>query len=136
MNARVSRAALGVFITYAIILAIATHWPRLRIEGPIERPDLWIHMGAFGLWAALLALTALLGPRWTVSNILASVGVALAYAAIDEGSQAIPALGRTAALDDYLADAAGILAAGAGLCLIAWRVGRAGGPRADTTSQT
>ena len=136
MSGRVSRAALGVFVVYTVVLSVATHWPRLRIEGPIERPDLWIHMGAFGLWAALLAMTGLLAPRWTVKNILASTLVALAYAAIDEGSQAIPALGRTAALDDYLADAAGILLVGSGLSLIAWRVGRRGGPRADRTSQT
>ncbi len=126
------RAALIAFVVYAIVLVVATHWPRLTIEGPIERPDLVIHLAAFGLWCVLLAMTGLLGGRWTARNIAASVGVSLAYAALDEGTQAIPALGRTAALDDYLADAAGIVLAGAGLALLAWRHARW---RGDTTSR-
>lgn len=125
--------ARAAFLAYALVLLVATHWPRLRIEGPVERPDLWLHMLAFGFWTALLALSGLAGPRWSVRGVVASVGVGLAYAALDEASQAIPALGRTAALDDYLADAAGILLAGALLLVVSWRRDLRRRPAGDTT---
>lgn len=130
------RLIRGVFLLYALALVTATHWPNLKIEGPVERPDLWIHMTAFGLGVTLLALSGLFGTVWSFRNIGASVGVGLVYAAIDELTQAIPVLHRTAAFDDYLADATGMVLAGGVLLLIAWRLGAHARTRGDTTSSS
>ena len=113
MNAKLLRTlARTAFVVYALILVTATHWPQLRIEGPVPRPDLYRHVAAFGLWTCLLIATELLGPWRSKPAIARCVAVALVYAAIDEGTQAIPALGRTVALDDYLANALGVVLAG------------------------
>ena len=114
MNAKLFRALARVaFVTYALVLVTATHWPQLRIEGgPVPRPDLFIHVTAFGLWTCLLIATQLLGPWRSKPAIAKAVVVGLIYAAVDEGTQAIPALGRTVALDDYGANALGVTLAG------------------------
>ncbi|MEO1583881.1 MAG: VanZ family protein [Planctomycetota bacterium] len=108
----VRTAARIAFTLYALVLVTATHWPQLRIEGPVPRPDLYIHLAAFGLWTSLLIATELLGPWRSRTAVAKCVALALIYAAIDEGTQAIPALGRTVALDDYLANALGVILAG------------------------
>jgi len=100
------------FIIYALVLVTATHWPQLRVEGPVPRSDLYIHVAAFGLWTCLLIATELLGPWRSKPAVAKAVIVGLIYAAIDEGTQAIPALGRTVALDDYFANALGVILAG------------------------
>lgn len=100
------------FALYAVLLFTGTHWPKLNIEGPIPRPDLYIHFGAFGLWAFLFGLCAFFAPkapRFSAKNYVCTFIAGLAYAAIDEGLQAIPILYRTCAWDDYAADAVGIL---------------------------
>ncbi|MBX3375504.1 MAG: hypothetical protein KF678_00700 [Phycisphaeraceae bacterium] len=98
------------FFLYAVVLFGATHWPALRIEGS-GRPDLIVHLAAFGLWTLALNLAGFWGPRFSVRNVLISGAVAVMYAAFDEGTQAIPALQRTAAWDDYLANVSGIVLA-------------------------
>ena len=112
------RVALGVFVA---ILATATHWPKLRIEGPVPRTDLWLHLGAFGTLGVLVAAAGLVGAVGSRKNLIASWGLALAYAALDESTQAIPGLGRTAGLDDFAANATGVtlgvLAVGAAMAL-------------------
>lgn len=100
------------FVIYALVLVTATHWPQLKVEGPVPRSDVYIHVAAFGLWTCLLIATELVGPWLSKPAIAKSVIVGLIYAAIDEGTQAIPALGRTVALDDYLANALGVVVAG------------------------
>ena len=106
------------FAAYAVVLVTATHWPQLRIEGPVPRSDLYIHIAAFGLWTLLLIATQLLGPWRSRRAVTRAVGVGLLVAA-DELTQAIPALGRTVALDDYLANAAGVLLAGLAVMIVA-----------------
>lgn len=105
------------FWGYAAALLTATHWPRLKIdvEG-IERPDLLIHLAAFGLWTFLLTCSGYLGYPERTSTAARALLLGLIFAAIDEGSQALPFLHRQVALDDYLANAAGVtLGAGAAL---------------------
>lgn len=97
-----------VFVLYAILLFTGTHWPKLRIEGPIPRPDLIIHFVAFGLWAFFFGFCAFFAPRYTFKNYVITFFAGVVYAAIDEGLQAIPALGRTCAWDDYAANVGGI----------------------------
>ncbi len=101
-----------VFALYALVLFTGTHWPKLKIEGPIPRPDLYIHFAAFGLWAFLFGLCAFFAskaPRFSTLNYIITFFAGLLYAAFDEGLQAIPALGRTCGWDDYAANAGGIL---------------------------
>ncbi|GJQ29167.1 MAG: hypothetical protein HBSAPP03_10510 [Phycisphaerae bacterium] len=96
------------FAIYALILFTATHWPRLRIEGPMPRPDLWLHVGAFGAWAALCGACAWWGAWSAWRNLAVTWLVGVLYAALDEGLQLIPALGRFAAWDDYAANVVGV----------------------------
>ncbi len=102
-----ARARRTAFFAYALVLFIATHWPALTIEGPIERPDLVLHLAAFGLWAALLTASGLLAPPRTPRNLARSLAVSLAYAVLDELSQGVPILRRTVGLDDLLANLLG-----------------------------
>jgi hypothetical protein len=97
----------GAFVAYACLLFVATHWPNLRIRGG-GRPDLLVHASVFALWTALLIAAGLFGPALSRRNLLTVAAIAPLYAAFDEVSQAIPALGRTAAFDDYLFDLVGV----------------------------
>lgn len=115
-NPSLRRAA---FLAYALALFVATHWPALRFEGPIPRTDLWIHASCFGLWTLLAAGAALFGPALSDRNLHRSLLLALAYAGLDEALQAIPILHRTGALDDFGANALGVLLAGGALLLLA-----------------
>lgn len=49
------------FVLYTIVLVTATHWPGVTIEGPVARPDLFVHLGAFSVWTVLLGLSGLIG---------------------------------------------------------------------------
>lgn len=97
------------FWFYAALLFTATHWPNLKIEvSNIERPDLIVHLGCFGTWSFLLWASGLAEPRGAMKTIVVVWVVGVAYAAVDEGLQAIPWVHRTAAWDDYVADVLGI----------------------------
>lgn len=98
----------AAFACFALAVFTATHWPQLRFEGPIQRPDLVIHLAAFFAWTALLIACGFVGPALSPRNTLVSGTIALAYSAADELSQGIPWLGRTVALDDWLANATGV----------------------------
>jgi hypothetical protein len=115
------RGVVFVFGVYAGVLFVGTHWPALRIEGPVRRPDLIVHFGAFGLWTFLLMMCGVWGRVSSWRNLGWSVMVGLAYAGIDEGLQAVPALRRTCAWDDYAANAGGVLIA-AGVVALGARV--------------
>lgn len=97
-----------ILVVYVCTLATATHWPKLRIEGPVPRSDLYLHLIAFGTLGGLVTLSALFAPHASRRNLVQSWLAALLYAAVDESTQAIPGLGRTSAWDDYLANATGI----------------------------
>lgn len=105
------------FVVFALMVFTATHWPQLRIEGPIPRPDLYIHFVVFGLWALALNISGLLGEPGNLRTSVLCFAVGLLYAAFDELTQMIPGLGRFAGLDDYLANAFG-LAIGCALALL------------------
>lgn len=109
-----------IFAGYAALLFVGTHWPNLQIRGPVERSDLWVHLGAFGMWTLLAAACGFFGPVFSSRNLFLTWLTALGYACIDEGLQAIPALGRTCAWDDLAFNALGISLAIAGM----WGVGR------------
>lgn len=109
MNRRLAlRVCFGCF---AAALFTMTHWPGLKVEGPVPRTDLWAHVIAFGLWCVFAHVCAFFGPVHSRRNLVCTLALSLVYAAVDEGLQAIPALNRHASLDDYIADAAGIIIA-------------------------
>lgn len=120
---RLRRAA---FWAYVPILFTATHWPKVSIPGA-GRPDLFIHVAAFGLWAALLIACGFFGRPTSLRNVAACWLIAAAFAGFDEATQAIPALHRTAGLDDWGANVLGVTLAALGA--LAW--GRLWGPGVD-----
>lgn len=87
-----------------------THWPQLTIPIP-GRPDLVAHMGLFGLWTLLCTSSGWFGPILSERNIWRSGGLSLLYSALDEWSQGIPFIRRFSALDDFGANALGVMAA-------------------------
>lgn len=121
---------------YAALLAMLTHWPQLRVEGPIARPDLFVHVGAFGLWAALLALCGFFGPAFSRRNLARAGLVAGVYALADELSQGIPTLNRFVALDDALANLLGVTAAVLSLAAIGRAVGAPARPDGERAGES
>lgn len=109
---------LVAFAGYAVLLFVGTHWPNLQIQGPVERSDLWVHLFAFGTWAALAALCGFFGKPLSRRNLLLTWLLAVAYACIDEGLQGVPALGRTCAWDDLFCNVLGITLAIGSLAVI------------------
>lgn len=107
------------FALFAVALATATHWPALTLGAEAGRSDLFVHAVAFACWTALLIAAEPFGPWHTRRDLALAAAVGLAYAAIDEASQALPILRRTAAWDDFGANAVGSLAASAGAALLA-----------------
>lgn len=104
---RIRRVMVWVFLSYAVVLAVLTHWPRLTIRAPIDRPDLWIHAGVFAAWTVLLDLSGLVRfGRSRLGQLALLVIVAMGYAALDEWTQQF--VGRHTAMDDLLADWIGI----------------------------
>ena len=100
---------ITAFAGFAVLLFVGTHWPKLRIDGPFERPDLAIHLVVFGMWAFLLCVSGIFGEPGRLATSAKCFGVGLVYAAFDESTQMIPALGRFAAMDDYLFNVIGLM---------------------------
>ena len=99
-------------------LLLATHWPKLQV-GPADSPfDKLAHATGFGSLMALGSLALPSRPRWWLAAMLALLG------AVDELTQGIPGIGRTADLDDWVADVAGIVVAWSFAAVTAPRDGR------------
>lgn len=116
MSTRLRRIA---FVIFAAALFIGTHIPNLRVKvGNVDRPDLLIHLCAFGGWFVLLLATGWLGPWRSPRSIAVCAIIAGVYAVFDEFTQAIPGLHRTAALDDLAANVCGIAIAAIGALIV------------------
>ncbi len=106
---RAPRGARRVFWTYALLLFIGTHLPKLDIRVPgVERPDLIMHVLVFGAWFGLFWITGYAGSIWHRRSAVVSGFVACGYAAMDERLQALPFINRTCAWDDLEANWLGI----------------------------
>lgn len=103
------------FALYALALFIATHWPKLAIDSPVQGTDKLIHATVFLIWTLLLAAATSTPSRRPPLHQLALI--ATLYACLDEGLQAIPALGRTCSWADLLANLTGIAIAAAIIAL-------------------
>jgi VanZ family protein len=107
LTSRPTRRA--AFWLYMLALALATYWPDLRIDVPeVKRPDLFLHAAAFGLWTALLLATGYLGPLTSRRNLCLGTLIGAVHAIANEAAQALPFVRRTAAVDDALANLAGV----------------------------
>ncbi len=114
------------FGAFAVALAVATHWPRPEVlVVPVSNLDKVAHFLAYGLWTLLLIACGPFGPPASSRNVALSGASAMAYSAIDEATQAIPGIGRTADILDYGANVSGILVA----CLTAWVFRKSFAPR-------
>jgi VanZ family protein len=110
----------AAFLAYVAVVVVLTHWPRLTLDVPgVERPDLFVHMAVFGMWALLLMLSGLVGRISSVRAVLLAGLIAASYAAVDEGTQAIKFFHRTVAWDDLAANLAGIVIVTAVACGLA-----------------
>ncbi len=90
-----------------VVLAL-TLWPRLEVPIPINRPDLIAHLVVFGSLTLVAIAAGLFGPALSHRNILRSAIATGLFACIDEGLQSIPAIHRTCALDDAMANLLGV----------------------------
>jgi VanZ family protein len=94
-------------------LFVVMHTPIPRgMHLPFNNSDLIIHFGAYFTLALLGARVALarrvpLTPRWLLKWCL----IYLVYCAADELLQGVPGVNRTPSLWDWMADAAGAIAA-------------------------
>lgn len=109
-----------------MVLLLATHWPGVRIEGPVPRTDLWLHLAAFGAWTVGLASTAWPGPMFSKRGIVNASMIAAAYSVLGELSQGIPGIGRVVAWEDAAANLGGVALATLGLSIIARLLARIG----------
>lgn len=121
-----------VFVVYAVVLFVLTHLPRLSVPmGPVPRADLLQHLGAFGLWSVLFTGCGFFGRWYSGRNVALSAAIGLAYACIDEGLQAIPAINRVFGWDDMLFNAMGIVAGSSLVFVIGRKGSTAEAPRAQ-----
>ena len=103
-------AARGAFVAYALLIACLTHWPRLSVDlGDVPRPDLWIHLGVFSVWQAMLVWASFFGPALSPRNLLWSGAIGAGYAAVSEATQRfVP--GRFTSPEDLAANLFGVAA--------------------------
>jgi VanZ family protein len=117
-----------VFAVYAAALFVGTHWPNLKVDVPgVARPDLAAHLTIFAGWFGLFWLSGLVGEALRWRSLAIAAVVAVMYAGVDEGLQAVPWVRRNAAMDDYLANCAGIMLGAAAAGLVIFWIGQSAG---------
>ena len=98
-----------VWGVYAVAIATLTHWPMLQLPATgLSRSDLMLHIGVFAAWTVLFIRCGWFGPVTSTRNIALGGLCALAYAALDEGTQAIPGVRRFVGWDDFAANMLGV----------------------------
>jgi len=105
VSPRVRTAARAAFALATVTLLTATHWPGIKIDGPVPRPDMWIHAFTYAVWTGLLLVSGLVGPPSLIRSAGLAVIVGVAFGSFDELTQ--PLFTRTADVTDLLADAIG-----------------------------
>jgi hypothetical protein len=113
---RVHRPWRIAFIGAAVLLTVATHWPRLQLPAEVPLTDKGIHLAAFATFTVLLWQTQWIHRLWL--TFLAAV----AWAGLDELSQGIPGVNRYVGWDDGLANVMGVLCSAS----IIWALGPVG----------
>jgi len=119
VSIRAAQSIRVAFFCWAAFHFTMTHWPNLKVPGPVPRTDLWVHLMAFGGWTAFLCLAGFFGPRLGPRNLGLCWLIGLANALLDEGLQGIPIVQRHCAWDDATANMIGATAAVCVLMLLA-----------------
>jgi membrane protein implicated in regulation of membrane protease activity len=97
-----------VFLAYAVLLVIATHWPGSGQPGEgLDSPDKLMHFLCFGGFALLLWMTGWFRRFWTASLI------ALAFTILAEATQSLLSVNREASGLDIAAGILGVMTASA-----------------------
>ncbi|MEZ6318220.1 MAG: VanZ family protein [Phycisphaerales bacterium] len=107
MTPRARTAIRAVFALATLTLLTATHWPGIKIDGPMPRPDMWVHAITYAVWTGLLLATGLVGSPASPRAAVLAVIVGVAFGAFDESTQ--PLFHRTADITDLLADTIGAM---------------------------
>ena len=98
-----------VFVAYTILLLLGTLWPNLKVDvGDVPRPDLYLHLLAFGGFTALMLGCQWFGPLLSARNIAWSGVVSTGFALANESAQGLPFIHRHARLDDAAANILGV----------------------------
>lgn len=92
---------------YWVALAVATHYPRVRIPGELPNSDKLVHFTVFGLLALLCWQVMATYRPLTARSVWLVAIVLVAYAALDEFTQQF--VGRHSDVMDWIANTAGIL---------------------------
>ncbi len=102
----IARAMLGL---YVCLLMLGTHWPRLEAQiGDLPRSDLYLHVGAFGVFTVLMLLARWFGETLAARNIFWTGVVSVGFAMLNEATQGLPIVARQASLDDAAANILGV----------------------------
>ena len=97
----------GVFAVVVLVSLAVLFAPANDVPSAPPGVDKLVHLVLFAALAA--------SGRWAGARTGVLAGLLLGYAAVSEVVQAMPALGRSASVADWVADAAGIL-----LGLLGW----------------
>ena len=96
-----------VLAGYWVSMCVATHVPNPPAVVPVQVSDTWLHLVAYlGLAVLLVQGIAVVRPVSRRDAVLLWA-VAVVYGALDEVTQMVPALHRTAEWKDWAADVAG-----------------------------
>jgi ribosomal protein L37AE/L43A len=107
-----------VFVLYALVLTVATHWPALALGTEQQpAPDKLLHMLVFGGLVILLWRARWVRPAWLVVLLI------LVWVVVDELTQGMPILRRNFSWQDMVAGQLGVILVGAWW----WALGPTGG---------
>jgi VanZ family protein len=95
---------------YWVAMCVGTHLPIPPDVVPSNVSDTWLHLAAYFGLAVLLVGSVAVGRRVCRRDAVRLWLLAVCYGALDELTQMIPLLHRTAEWKDLLADAAGAAA--------------------------
>ncbi len=95
---------------YWVAMCVGTHLPIPPDVVPTNVSDTWLHLGAYCGLGVLLVGSVAVGRQVCRRDAIRLWVLAVCYGVLDELTQMIPVLGRTAEWKDLAADAAGAAA--------------------------
>lgn len=98
-----------MLVAYVCVLLLGTHWPRLEAQiGELPRSDLYMHLGAFGVFTVLMLRARWFGGTLGARNIFWTGVVSVGFAMVNEATQGLPMVARQARLDDAAVNILGV----------------------------
>jgi VanZ family protein len=102
----VARLCWGLTLLYWLALFAGTHIPAPKLP-PVRVNDKTIHFVGYALLAGAILISLRASGRLRATSGVTVLAILLAYAAIDEWTQALPLVNRSCDIADWHADAAG-----------------------------